>query len=192
MNCTIDSFCIAEVDTVIKRLSPLISPLKIYRVSEGGNFIIHMNLDNTPVGRGIGYALVNNLNLFSVPINYADVYTTKYALHYLSHEMCHAIGLSHPQKQYPFYNIMGNNEFYVKEYIDENADIANKPLKNALVFDTEAEMLEFESRQNRMKISIEEQKVIKMLYSNDFKPRLTRYTFLRKMGLTITKSKDGK
>lgn len=31
-----------------------------------------------------------------------------------------------------------------------------------------------------------------MLYSNDFKPGLTRCTFLKKMGLTITKSKDDK
>jgi len=102
---------------------------------------------------------VNNLNRFSEPLNHADVYTIKYHLFVLPHEMCHAIGLSHPENRYHFYNIMGINDFYAKEI---NKNIMNiSPDKFALVFDTWVEMDSFINYQQKLVIPLEERRVIK-------------------------------
>jgi hypothetical protein len=185
--CAIDKNCVTEVDNVIKILAPLIAPVNIRRVSKNGNLIIHMNCKNTPVGHGIGYTLVNNLNMFSEPINHADVYTIEYHLFVLPHEMCHAIGLSHPTNRYQFYNIMGINDFYVKE---ASKNIKQTPPKKfALVFDTWDEMDSFNNYQRKLVIPLEERRVIKMLYSSDFKSGLKKNIFKKEMDLTDDKSK---
>jgi hypothetical protein len=185
--CAIDKNCVTEVDNVIKVLAPLIVPVKIHRVSKNGNLIVHMNCKNTPVGHGIGYTLVNNLNLLSEPINHADVYTIKYCLSILPHEMCHAIGLSHPTNRYQFYNIMGVNNFCVKEM--NNNSKKTFPDKFALVFDTWEDMDSFEEYQKKLVIPLEERRIIKMLYSSDFKSGLKKSIFKKEMGLTDVKSK---
>jgi len=186
--CPIDKDFISEVDNVIKVLSPLIAPIKIYRVSKNGNLIVHMNCQNTPVGNGIGYTLVNNMNLLSEPINHADVYIIKYHLHILPHEMCHAIGLSHPKNSYPFYNIMGVNNFCVKE---TNKIIKQKPpIKFAIVFDTWEEIDSFERYQKELVIPFEERLIIKMLYTCDFKSGLKKSVFKKEMGITNAKTGD--
>lgn len=185
--CAIDKNCVTEVDNVIKVLAPLIAPVKIHRVSKNGNLIVHMNCKNTPVGHGIGYTLVNNLNLFSEPINHADVYTIENHLFVLAHEMCHAIGLSHPANRYQFYNIMGINDFYVEE---ASKNIKQTPPKKfALVFATWDEMDSFINYQRKLVIPLEERRVIKMLYSSDFKSGLKKNIFKKEMGLTDDKSK---
>jgi hypothetical protein len=179
--CDIDKNCVTEVDNVIRVLTPLIAPVKIHRVSKNGNLIIHMNCQNIPVGHGIGYTLVNNLNLFCEPINHADVYTVKYWLSVLPHEMCHAIGLSHPTNRYQFYNIMGTNDFFVKEI---NKKIS--PDKFALTFNTWEEMDTFEIYQKKLVIPFEERRIIKMLYSSNFKSGLKKSAFKKEMGLIDT------
>lgn len=184
--CAIDENCIIEVDNVIKALAPLIAPVKIQRVSKNGNLIIHINCQNTPVGHGIGYTLVNDLSMFSEPINHADVYTIKFHLSILPHEMCHAIGLSHPENRYQFYNIMGINDFYIKE---TNKNIKKiSPDRFALVFGSWKEMDSFNDYQRKLVIPLEERRVIKMLYSNDFTSGLKKSIFKKEMGLTNTKN----
>jgi len=180
--CSIDKNCFTAVDNVIGVLSPLIAPVKIYRVSKNGNLIIHMNCKKTPVEIATGYTLVNNLNMFSEPINHADVYTIEYHLFVLPHEMCHAIGLSHPKNRYPFYNILGINDFYIKEASKKIKQ--NPPKKFALVFDKWAEMDSFENYQNKLLIPLEERRIIKMLYSSDFKSGLKKSFFKKEMGIT--------
>lgn len=170
-----DSNCVVLTDQVISILTPLIKPLKIYRVQENGNLIIHANVDDTPVNKGIGYTAVNHFNLLSESIHKADVYTTKHSLSVLPHEMCHAIGLSHPENMYPFYNIMGVNSFIIKELFDDPSII--KPSKYDLVFDTFDDLATF---QKENIIPTQEREVIKMLYSEDIKVGLKKKYFLSK------------
>lgn len=171
-----DTNCVILTDQVISILAPLIEPLKIYRVKRNGNIIIHANVDNTPIKKGIGYAAVNHFNLFSESIYKADVYTVKHCLSVLPHEICHAIGLRHPENRYPFYNIMGINSFMVKEILDNPSLI--KPTKYDLVFETYEDQDSF-IKQNI--ISPQEKEVIKMLYSEDIKVGLKKKYFLSKI-----------
>ncbi len=69
-----DSNCVVLTDRIISILTPLIKPLKIYRVEKNGNLIIHANVDNTPANQGIGYTVVNKFNLLSESIHKADIY----------------------------------------------------------------------------------------------------------------------
>ena len=171
-----DSNCIVLTDQVISILTPLIKPLKIYRVKENGNLIIHANVDNTPINKGIGYTEVNHFNLFSESICKADVYTTKNSLSVLPHEMCHAIGLAHPENRYPYYNIMGINSFIIKEFFDDPSKINLS--KYDLVLDTNDDFITF---QKENIIPPQEREVIKMLYSEDIKVGLKKKYFLKKI-----------
>lgn len=170
-----DSNCVVLTDQVISILTPLIKPLKIYRVQENGNLIIHANVDNTPINKGIGYTAVNHFNLLSESIYKADVYTTKHYLSVLPHEMCHAIGLTHPENRYPFYNIMGINSFIVKEIYDDPSKIETS--KYDLVLETFDDLTTF---QKENIIPPQEREVIKMLYSEDIKVGLKKKYFLKK------------
>ncbi len=171
-----DSTCVVLTDRVISILTPLIKPLKIYRVQENGNLIIHANVDNTPVNNGIGYTDVNHFNLFSESIYKADIYTIKYCLSVLPHEICHAIGLRHPENRYPFYTIMGKNSYFIKELFDDPSKI--KPSKYDLVFDTYDDLAAFEKENI---IPPQEREVIKMLYSEDIKVGLMQKYFLKNL-----------
>ena len=172
-----DSNSVALTDRVISILVPLIKPIKIYRVEKNGNLIIHTNVDNTPVNRGIGFTDVNRFNIFSESIHKADIYTIKSSLSVLPHEMCHAIGLSHPDNRYPFYNIMGINSFTIKE-INDSSQI--KPEKYDLIFNTYDDVVKF---QKENIIPSQEQEVIKMLYYDDVKVGLKKKNFLKKVGM---------
>lgn len=171
-----DSNCVVLTDQIISILTPLIQPLKIYRVQENGNLVIHANVDSTPINKGIGYADVNHFNLLSESIHKADVYTIKHSLSSLPHEICHAIGLSHPENMYPFYNIMGINSFVIKELIDDASK--TKPSKYDLIFDTYDDYITF---QKENIIPPQEREVIKMLYSEDIKVGLKKKYFLGKI-----------
>ena len=173
-----DSNSVALTDRVISILVPLIKPIKIYRVEKNGNLIIHTNVDNTPVNRGIGFTDVNRFNIFSESIHKADIYTIKSSLSVLPHEMCHAIGLSHPENRYPFYNIMGINSFFTKDIINDSSQI--KPEKYDLIFNTYDDVVKF---QKENIIPSQEQEVIKMLYSDDVKVGLKKKYFLKKVGM---------
>lgn len=173
-----DSNSIVLTDKVISILKHLIQPLKIYRVEENGNLIIHTNVDNTPVNRGIRLSDVNSFNMFSESIHKADIYTIKSSLSVLPHEMCHAIGLSHPENRYPFYNIMGINSFFTKDIINDSSQI--KPEKYDLIFNTYDDVVKF---QKENIIPSQEQEVIKMLYSDDVKVGLKKKYFLKKVGM---------
>lgn len=171
-----DSNYVVLTDQIIAILTPLIQPLKIYRVQENGNLIIHANVDNTPVNKGIGYAAVNHFNLLSESIRKVDIYTTKHSLSVLPHEMCHAIGLSHPENRYPFYNIMGINSFVIKALFDDPSKI--EPSEYELIFDTLDDLATF---QKENIIPPQEREVIKMLYSDDFKVGLKKKYFIQKV-----------
>lgn len=189
--CPIDAGCIAEVDTIIQILSPLVAPIKIYKVSEGGNLIIHMNVDYTPAKIGIGYALVNRFNIFSESITHADVYTIKYCRSILPHEICHAIGLAHPENKYLFYTTMGKFESCVKEYLVNGKKVKDfsKLGAHVFIFETDDDKVKFEEVQKALRIALAERRIIKMLYSGDFKSGLSRSTFEKEMGLTVTRKR---
>lgn len=171
-----DSNCVVLTDQIISILTPLIKPLKICRVQENGNLIIHANVDNTPINKGIGYTDVNHFNLLSESIHKANVYITKKNLSVLPHEMCHAIGLTHPENMYPFYNIMGVNSPIIKELFNDSSEI--KPSKYDLFFDTFDDLAAF---QKENIIPPQEREVIKMLYSDDIKVGLKKKYFLKKV-----------
>lgn len=171
-----DTNCITLTDQVISVLTPLIKPIKICRVKTNGNIVIHANVENIPEGNYLGYTATNHFNLFSESIRKVDIYTLKNELHVLPHEMCHAIGLRHPTHKYPFYNIMGTNNYIIKEMYNNPSLI--KPTKYDLVFDTFADRDRY-IKQNI--IPLQEREVIKMLYSEDIKVGLKKKYFLSKI-----------
>ena len=158
---------IFEVDSIINILSPLISPVKMYRVADGGNLIVHRRVDSIPIQetRISGFCYIPPLiKSRTLAINYAEVYDMVYLTmpNVCLHEFEHAIGLQHPSIQYPFYmNIAGEYTFNSLE-------------------DWEAAAYPFY-------ISEEEKKIIRMLYSPYIKSGLTKKTFMKRMGLNEDK-----
>src|ERR1035437_5521584 len=126
-----------------------------------------MNVKKTPAGYGIGYTLINDLSE-STAIIRADVYTVKNCRSVLPHEFEHAIGLKHPTKQYPFYTAIGINNYFIKEV---NKNCLKYP-SNAILFNTWKDYDDFMLKIKHEKISEQEKRAIKMLYSNDFKSGL--------------------
>jgi len=152
---------ISEIDSIINILSPLIYPIKMYRVPEHGNLKVHRKVDSIPIttkdARGFCYVppLIKTL---SWDIKYAEVYDIWYS-NVIFHEILHAIGLQHPSKEPPFYmRICSAYNFYS---LDEVIFLLDNPLY----------------------ISEEEKLIIKMLYSPHIKPGLKRQKFLQKMNL---------
>lgn len=113
-----------------------------------------MNIDYTPAKTAIGYALVNRFNMFSESITHADVYTIKYYLSVLPHEICHVIRLSHPENKYPFYTTMEPFECYIKEYSyvkkyinSTNIEEYPKLGDHVFVFETDDDRVKFKEAQ---------------------------------------------
>lgn len=156
----LDKSSIAEVDSIIHLLSPLIYPVKIYRVTEYGNLIVHRKVDSIPIptrnARGFCY-IPPLIKTLSWNIKYAEVYDIWYSP-VIFHEILHAIGLQHPSKEYPFYMAISGGYTF-------------KSLEEA------------EKLYNPLYISEEEKSVIKMLYSPYIKSGLSRKEFLKKMKL---------
>lgn len=152
---------IADVDSCIAILAPLVLPLKMTRVSSDGNLLVYMGQDKLPVGngRGLGYTDMNRILFFTnCSIRKVSIYEVKYLNQkdVLIHEFEHAIGLSHASKPYSFRLTMSGPECPAKfksiDEMDKYLDI-------------------------RFPISDQEKKVIKMLYSSDFKSGLNRNAF---------------
>ena len=151
---------IFEIDSIINILSPLIYPVKIYRVPENGNLKVHRKVDSIPIStkNAQGFCYIPPIiKKLSWNIEYAEVYDIWYSP-VIFHEIIHAIGLQHPSIEYPFYmKIAGSYNFYSFE---------------------EAEKL-----YNPLYISEEEKIIIKMLYSPYIKSGLRKEKFIKKMKL---------
>lgn len=159
---------IADVDSVIELLTPLIHPTKIYRVELGGNLIVHRKVDSIPRLKNNnvrGYCYIPPLiKTLSFKIKYAEVYDIFYESlpHVFLHEVEHAIGLQHPSVLYPFYlNLVGPEVPYIFKSYEEADSI----------------------KSIRYYLAEEEKKIIQMLYSPHIKSGLTKKKFMKKMGL---------
>ncbi|MGV8090710.1 MAG: hypothetical protein AB2L24_02420 [Mangrovibacterium sp.] len=157
----LDPVAIAEVDSLIKLLVPLIQPLKIQRVTKDGNFRIHRRVDGeqmprtcrgTPVrGRCNSNFIFKSWSLKSV-----DVYESSLPYdppHILLHECLHGLGLVHPSVKYPFH-----------------MSIATYKTPN--IFGSIEESEEYNSQ--KFPLSVQEQKVLKMLYHPAIKSGLSK------------------
>ena len=160
----LDKSSIVEIDSIIKILSPLIYPVKIYKVSENGNLKVYRKVDaivahGDTIKNTQGFCYIpREKNFFSFDIKYAEVYDIWYT-DCIFHEFLHAIGLKHTSKQYPFHLNMSDYHIY---YSLEDEEKYNTPLY----------------------ICEEEKLIIKMLYSPYIKSGLTKEEFLKKMKLT--------
>lgn len=151
---------ISEVDSIINILSPLIYPVKIYRVPQNGNLIVHLNVDSVPIPtkNAQGFCYIPPLiKTFSWNIKYAEVYNIWYSP-VIFHEILHAIGLQHPSKEYPFY--MAIDDEYTFGSLEEE-----------------------EKFHTPLYLSEEEKTIIKMLYSPYIKSGLSKKEFLKQMKL---------
>ena len=157
----LDKSLVDEVDSIINILSPLIYPLKIYKVPENGNLEVFRKVDSIPISgsvQGFCYMPQKTSIALSWDIKYAKVYDIWYS-NFVFHEMLHAIGLQHPPEHYPFYmQISGGYTFKSLEEAEEKF-------------------------YDRLYISEEEKIIIKMLYSQHIRSGLTKKEFLKQMKL---------
>lgn len=166
---------IAEVDNIIKILSPLVAPLKMTIVDTDGNFIVHLNhLDQTIKGAK-GWAKINDMGK-PILIEHADIYVMKHYTQFLMHEFLHALGFWHPENEYPFYTAIGANTYVVLEA----QEASSKYPDYGIVLNTwdEYDALYDRSYNN---MSEQEKKAVKMLYSSDFKSGLSKKYFLKRL-----------
>ncbi|MFV0330246.1 MAG: hypothetical protein ACK5KL_10585 [Dysgonomonas sp.] len=164
----LNSSSIAEVDSVIAILEPLIAPLKIERVWNNGNVYVYRKVDkvrlsdyhtNVPVALK-GLTQKNKESDSSWEINFASVYVREGAnTQTLLHEFEHVLGLEHPLRIYPFYITIG------RSIIPE-------------LFYSETEQIYLK---HPFYISEQEKTVIRMLYSSEIKSGLHKDYFLNKM-----------
>ena len=92
------------------------------------------------------------------------------------HEFLHAIGISHPQKEYPFYTAIGRNTYVVLEA----QKAGSKYPANSIVLKTWDDLDALQAKSYNS-LSEQEKKAIKMLYSSDFKSGLLRRHFLNEI-----------
>ncbi len=166
---------IRMVDNAIAAIVPLIEPIKISRVSSGGNFIVHLNHLEQTIKGAKGWVVINDMSK-PLSINYADVYVMKYYEMCLMHEFLHAIGISHPQNEYPFYTAIGRNTYVVLEA----QKAGSKYPTNSIVLNTWDELDSLQSKSHNS-LSEQEKMAIKMLYSSDFKSGLTKRYFMNRL-----------
>lgn len=145
----------ADIDPVIKLLSPLVSPLKMEIVKEHGNVIIYRGVKSCLVPRAIAFS---NTTIISPRISKAWIFESNNVSSIaLTHELEHILGLSHPRKGHPYaLNIKGNES----------------PSSIPAYYYTDTYYL-----------SNQEKKVIKMLYSSEIKNGLKRSSFMKDMGI---------
>ncbi|MDR0231251.1 MAG: DUF2927 domain-containing protein [Dysgonamonadaceae bacterium] len=155
---------ILEIDSIIAILSPLIHPVKIYKVPENGNLKVYRKVDSIIESNGKeiatrGFCYIPPLiKTLSWDIKYAEVSDIWYC-NCIFHEILHAIGLQHSLYPYPFYMNMSGT----------------------YIFDSYEEMEE--KLYNPLYISEEEKLIIKMLYSPHIKSGLKKKKFLKLMNL---------
>jgi hypothetical protein len=148
---------ISDVDSIIKLMTPLIAPVKIYRVEKNGNFRIHLRLEKLPYKDAMGCAFIN-IYWGNYKIQSADVYESKWVKTNTTfiHEFLHGLGLSHPRKTYPFNLTMGTQDF---SSIEESEKYAEQ----------------------KHPLSEQEKQVLKMLYSPMIKSGLKIECFKEKI-----------
>lgn len=164
---------IAEVDSVITILAPLIAPLKIERVRSGGNLhvyrkvpeVISSKLKSQPYPICLnGMSKLNGSTSRSWAISFACIYDGCHASSQtLLHEFEHALGLDHPIRLYPYYVTIGRS--VIPQYFRSKEDVRS-------------------FLRQPFYISEQEKKVIKMLYSSEIRAGLHIETFARKMEFT--------
>ncbi|MGV8090708.1 MAG: hypothetical protein AB2L24_02410 [Mangrovibacterium sp.] len=159
----LDTVAIAEVDSLIKLLAPLIQPLKIQWVTEGGNFRIHRRLpgEQMPRYRGtIPKGICHYNSIFkSWSFVSVDVYESSLPYdppHILLHECLHGLGLIHPSVKYPFH-------------------MSIVTYKTPNIFGSIEESEEYNSQ--KFPLSVQEQQVLKMLYRPTIKSGLSKKRF---------------
>lgn len=167
----IDPTWIAEVDSVIAILAPLIAPLKIERVLSDGNLHVYRHVDYAPVSNDPpahvryleGLAQTNSETEYSSDIRFAALYdATSSISQALMHEFEHVLGLEHPSQFYPYYLTIGETVMPQHIYLDNHyMAYSQKPYY----------------------ISEQEKNVIRMLYSPTIHAGLDRDMFMEKMGL---------
>jgi hypothetical protein len=157
---------IADIDSIIDIIKPLIFPVKIYKVTNDGNFRIHRKVEKLPGvsenSMGIGCTKLNkwteSLNINSVDI-YEPILTSS---NVLLHEFLHGLGLSHPEKMYPFKMVIKGTEapelFYSEEEWEEYDKI-------------------------KYPLSEQEKQVLRMLYSSTIKSGLKIKCFKEKIDI---------
>lgn len=166
----IDKKSIAEVDSIIAILAPLIAPVKIERVERNGNLHVyrHVKRIKSATPPSIfkpkyvnGLTQINKKTPYNWNITFACIYdgpsTTAQTL---LHEFEHALGLGHPFKPYPYYVTIGRS--VIPQY-----------------FKTDEEFMAFINQP--FYISEQEKKVIRMLYSPDIKSGLHIDVFALRM-----------
>lgn len=163
-----DRYSIAEVDSVIAILAPLIAPLKIERVYSDGNLIVYRNVKQIPEtelgerrSNANGLARVGRRAVYSWSIESACIYDCDHSHpHTLMHEFEHALGLEHPSRTYSCYLTIGRSAVpqYFRSWY-QWADYMSQPFY----------------------LSEQEKTVIKMLYSPEMKSGLRKDHFMRQM-----------
>ena len=166
----ISTEAIAEVDSVIAILAPLIAPLKMERVLSDGNLLVYRKvkevksrkIKNKPKHICInGIALLGGRSAYSWGIDFAYIYDRHDAEpQTLMHEFEHALGLAHPINLYPFYLTIGRSA--IPQYLrsqKEIQDFMSQPFY----------------------LSEQEKSVIRMLYSPEVRAGLHIETFARRM-----------
>ncbi len=166
----LDRKTIAEVDSVIALLSPLIAPLKMQQVYSGGNLHVYRKIkDITPSRTKYlppsvsinGMTTIGARAAYSWAIDSASIYDYRYAdPQTLLHEFLHALGLAHPVRFYPYYVTIGRS--VIPQYLRSQKE-------------TEAYLKE------PFYLSEEEKTVIRMLYSPEVRSGLHIETFVKKM-----------
>lgn len=159
---------IAEIDSVIAILAPLITPLKIERVWTNGNVHIYRNIHkvalsdytpNIPIALK-GLTKKNKESDIFWDITHASVYVREGAhTQTILHEFEHVLGLEHPLHIYPYYVTIG------RSVIPE-------------ILYPETEYINFIQS---FYISEQEKTAIRMLYSKQINPGLKKSIFLEKM-----------
>lgn len=165
----LDEASIAEVDTIIAILAPLIAPLKMERVRGGGNLHVYRKVKRVNPTKPEpfclnGMARINKKSLYSWDISFVQVFDgCDASSQTLMHEFEHALGLNHPIKLYPYYVTIGRSvipQFFRSQ--DEVKAFMTQPFY----------------------ISEQEKEVIRMLYSPQVHSGLHINLFAKQMGFS--------
>ncbi|MBF0647484.1 hypothetical protein IR083_01465 [Dysgonomonas sp. GY75] len=164
----LDKNVIAEVDSVITLLRPLIVPLRIERVPDNGNVIVYKNVKSAPANKPRqkpifvnGIARINEAIDHAWEINFAHIYDGRESgTQTLMHEFEHMLGLEHPMMLYEYYLTIGRSA------IPQH-------------YSAYGGWLRFQGVPYY--ISEQEKTVIRMLYSPEIKAGLKKDDFLKRM-----------
>lgn len=161
---------IANIDTVISIVAPLIYPIKIKKVESKGNFRIYTNKHEIlSKNKILGLCIINPINYNYFPLTFnlisVDMYLyDAFKTHTLMHEFLHGLGLDHPTMQHvddPMILSVGTKFPNYFKSLDES----------------------YEFMDNKFYISEAEMNVLRMLYSSGLKSGLYRSVFMKKLNL---------